>query len=265
MTPSAARRSAKGSPEPVGFSSDREEAGQLVELVGQRHGDRDRLRRHRIARAERPVMRADRLRHARVLAALQRVVAAHHPLQFGEFADHAGGEIGLGQLRRACRQRRVGADQRRDQRRPAVPAAAPARPGCRAWRGTPRPPASAGSFPAAACRSWSQKNRASDSRARSTRSLPATIAAPPSCGTMLDTTAKRAAGPAIRVPQREIALVHPHRGPHDLRRQVHDRRRRSGRAAAPAIPPARRPRPAGRGRAPPPAPRRRPGRRCPSR
>ena len=51
--------------EPVGFSSDREEAGQLVQLVGQRHRDRHRLGRHRIARAERPVMRADRLRHAR--------------------------------------------------------------------------------------------------------------------------------------------------------------------------------------------------------
>ena len=42
-------------------------------------------------------------------------------------------------------------------------------------------------------RSWSQKNLASDRRARSTRSLPAITVAPPSLVSMLATTAKRGA------------------------------------------------------------------------
>ena len=53
-------------------------------------------------------------------------------------------------------------------------------------------PSSAGRrLSSGALRSWSQKKRASHRRARSTRSLPATIAAPPSCASMLATTTKR--------------------------------------------------------------------------
>ena len=61
-------------------------------------------------------MRADRLRHARVLATRQRVVAAHHALQLRELADHAARQIGLGKLGRPRRQPRIGADLRGDQR-----------------------------------------------------------------------------------------------------------------------------------------------------
>ena len=42
-------------------------------------------------------MRADRVGHRRRLALLQRVVAAHHPLQLREFPDHPAHEIGLAQ------------------------------------------------------------------------------------------------------------------------------------------------------------------------
>ena len=42
------------------------------------------------------------------------VVAAHQPLQLGEFADHRGEQVALRQLRRAVRHDRVAADRRRD-------------------------------------------------------------------------------------------------------------------------------------------------------
>jgi hypothetical protein len=92
---------------------DRPEADQRVELVGERDGDRDRVGRHAVARAERLVVLLE-ARRPRVLALRQRVVAAHQALQLGELADHLGHEIGLGELRRALGLLRVGADQRRD-------------------------------------------------------------------------------------------------------------------------------------------------------
>ena len=54
---------------------------------------------------------------ALVLALRQRVVAAHQALQFGEFADHLGEQIGLGEHRRALglvrhRRRPAGASSR---------------------------------------------------------------------------------------------------------------------------------------------------------
>ena len=71
MTPSAARRSAKGSCEPVGFSPIGEEADQRVELVGQRDGDRHRRGRAAVVRARRRVVVADRVgdRRRQLLAA----------------------------------------------------------------------------------------------------------------------------------------------------------------------------------------------------
>ncbi len=67
---------------------------------------------------------------------------------------------------------------------------------------------------------------------------------------ILATKANHGAAAPSGVAEREVALVDPHRDLHDLRRQVHVARRRCGRAAAPAIRPARRPRPAGRDRRP---------------
>ena len=72
-------------------------------------------------------------------------------------------------------------------------------------------------------RSRSQKCRASENRARSTRSLPATIAAPPSGASMLATNAKMARPMPSGWREREIALVDPHGDLHDLRRQIHER------------------------------------------
>ena len=46
-------------------------------------------------------MIADGVGDFRVDALIKRIVAAHEALQFGEFADHAGDQIGLGEARRA--------------------------------------------------------------------------------------------------------------------------------------------------------------------
>ena len=73
-------------------------------------------------------------------------------------------------------------------------------------------------------RSWSQKNLASLSRARSTRSLPSTIAAPPSRATLLATTTKRLASAPSFVVGREVALVRLHRDDQHLGRHVHELR-----------------------------------------
>ena len=74
----------------------------------------------------------------------------------------------------------------------------------RRWSsGLPRP-----SKPGRSFWSVSQKKRASDSRARITRSLPATIAAPPSFASMFETRMKRfVSRPVEGVAQHEAFLV----------------------------------------------------------
>ena len=59
-------------------------------------------------------MSGDGVGDGRVLLLVQRVIAAHHPLQFGELADHAGQQIGLGQDGGALGKVGLGTDQRRD-------------------------------------------------------------------------------------------------------------------------------------------------------
>ena len=56
-------------------------------------------------------MRGDGVGDRRILFLIQRVIAAHHPLQLGELADHAADEIGLGKDRRAFGQVGVCADR----------------------------------------------------------------------------------------------------------------------------------------------------------
>ena len=82
-----------------------EHADDGVELVGQRHrrpGDR-RLaellaRRRRVGfDADRQVVEVDRLPHLLGQPVLARVDAAHRALQLGELAHHVGGEVGLAQ------------------------------------------------------------------------------------------------------------------------------------------------------------------------
>ena len=133
--------------------------------------------RQRVAGEARPVVLLDRGGHLRRLAVVLGVIAAHQALQLREFADHVGDEIGLREQRGALAPARG--------RRPSLAAiaAATARTrvdavglraelvviddAARAW---------AARDSSGCLRSWSKKNLASASRARSTRSLPATIA-----------------------------------------------------------------------------------------
>ena len=89
------------------------EADQKVELVGERHRDRDRVGRHPVRGADRLVVILDRLSDRRVLPLRERVVLPHQPLQLGELADHLGDKVGLGELRRPLGLVGIGADQRR--------------------------------------------------------------------------------------------------------------------------------------------------------
>ena len=91
---------------------DRPEADEGVELVGERHSDRDRIGRDAVGGAERLVVFLDRGGDRGVLALQFRVFAAHQPLQFRELADHLGRQIGLGEFCRTFGQNRVGADDR---------------------------------------------------------------------------------------------------------------------------------------------------------
>ncbi len=100
--------------------ADAEHAGERLELVGERDRLRHRTLRQRVAREARPVVLLDRRRDRRRLAVVLRVVAAHQALQLGKFADHVGGEIGLGELRGA---RALAADPRR-----SSPASSPRQP-----------------------------------------------------------------------------------------------------------------------------------------
>ncbi len=136
MTPSAARRSAYGSFEPVGFSSMAQKPVENVELVGERHCNRHRIGRHAIGRALRLVVLFDRGGDALVLALRQRVVAAHQALHFGEFTDDFGEQISLGELRRALDLGDIGADQRREFNRELFDTRHTLAPACRAFRGT---------------------------------------------------------------------------------------------------------------------------------
>ena len=71
-------------------------------------------------------------------------------------------------------------------------------------------------------RSWSQKNLASDSRERSTRSLPSTIVLPPSRATLLATTTKRLASAPSFLLVDEVALMRLHRDDQHFGRHVHE-------------------------------------------
>ena len=101
MTPSAARRSANGSFEPVGFSSIAKKLTKRIQLVRQAHRHRHRRGRHFVALPDRLVMVADRVGDGVGLALGAGVVAADQALQFGELADHPGDEVGLGEARGA--------------------------------------------------------------------------------------------------------------------------------------------------------------------
>ena len=93
---------------------DRPEAGENVDLVGERDCDRHRIGGNEIVRPLRLVMILDGVGDGFVLALGLGVVAAHQPLHFGKLADHFGREIGLAKLRRALGLGDIGADERRE-------------------------------------------------------------------------------------------------------------------------------------------------------
>ena len=115
---------------------DRPEPDQRVDLVGERDSDRDRIGRHQVVRSLRLVVVLAGCGDGCVLALRLGVVAAHQALQFGEFADHLGQQVGLGELRRAPGLVDIGADQRRQFGRQSFDALNALAPACPASRGT---------------------------------------------------------------------------------------------------------------------------------
>ena len=77
--------------------ADAEHADQRFQLVGQRNDGADLAARQTVAGEARLVMILDGVGDIDGKAVMQRVVAAHDALQFGEFADHVGQQVGLGQ------------------------------------------------------------------------------------------------------------------------------------------------------------------------
>ena len=73
-------------------------ADQSFEFVGQGHHQAHGVARQLVAGKARFVVVFDGLGHGVAQAIVAGVVAAHDALQLGEFADHVGEQIGLGQL-----------------------------------------------------------------------------------------------------------------------------------------------------------------------
>ena len=90
--------------------ADAKETGQRIELVGQRRSTADVAGRQRVAGKTRLVMALHGIGDSLILTVMQRVVTPHDALQLGELPNHVGHQIGLGQTRRARRQRCVGAE-----------------------------------------------------------------------------------------------------------------------------------------------------------
>ena len=95
--PSAARRSANGSREPVGFSPIEKKATSVSSRSAILTATVTGVGRHLVALAGGLVMVADRVGDRGGLPLGARIIAADHALQLGEFADHLGDEIGLGE------------------------------------------------------------------------------------------------------------------------------------------------------------------------
>ena len=60
------------------------------------------------------ILSADSVGDCGRLAVVERVVAAHEALQFGEFSDHFRKQVSLGEIRGAIHQVRVGSGPVRD-------------------------------------------------------------------------------------------------------------------------------------------------------
>ena len=173
---------------------------------------------------KRLVVIADRVGDGGVFAVVERVVAAHHALKFGEFADDAGRQVGFAETRGAFCFRDIGADLRGDLAGQRFDALHPLI--LRAELGVEDDLLQI--VDAAFQRAFAvlvpeelgigQPRRAA--RARCRRRFPCRRRSPP-CWT---TTAKRLASAVFAgLAQREIFLMRAHGGPQDFRRQVHER------------------------------------------
>ena len=166
-------------------------------------------------------MRADGFRHLLILAARQRVVAAHHALQFGEFADHAGGEVRLRQPRGAGREARIGTDHGCDvPRQPLQPRDA------LALRAELRVEHHLIQLRQEVFQLLLAVLVPEEARIGQPRAQHAFIARDQRGAAIgggdVGHHAEAGRGAAIRRHHREVALVHAHRRPHQLGRQVHE-------------------------------------------
>ena len=84
--------------------TDGKKGDQSIDLVGKGDDHAHRRGWAIITRAKRSVMFGDRVGDPLALAVMERVIAAHDPLQFGELADHASRQIGLGEVHCSLRQ-----------------------------------------------------------------------------------------------------------------------------------------------------------------
>ena len=89
---------------------DAEETDQRIELVGQSGCTGDRALRQDVTGKARTVVLFDGIGHRRHGAFVQRVVAPHDALQFGELANHVGEQIDLAEQGRAIGKIGVGAE-----------------------------------------------------------------------------------------------------------------------------------------------------------
>ena len=124
-----AQHSERGAPQPEGIAGSRRlpagdpQARERIDLVGQRHGNRHRRRRHRIGGPLRRIVLLDRRGHLGRQPLGLGVAAADVPLQLGKLADHQGAQVGLREPCRLFGEVRVGPHRRGDltrQRRDAL-------------------------------------------------------------------------------------------------------------------------------------------------
>jgi hypothetical protein len=98
-----AQHAERGTAQAVGIAvaggalADAEDADQQVEFVGQRDGAPGRRRRQRVTGEAGSVLLLERDGDRLGQAVVERVVAAHGPLQFRELTDHVGQQVALGQ------------------------------------------------------------------------------------------------------------------------------------------------------------------------
>ena len=110
ITPKAARRSAYGSFDPVGFSSMAQKPTSVSILSASATATETGSVGTRSDGTERLVMLFDGRGDARMLALQRGVIASHQSLQLGKFADHLGDKIRLRQTGRTLRQFGIGAN-----------------------------------------------------------------------------------------------------------------------------------------------------------